>query len=154
MPIDTPHAAGHTTLEPWAVLAAPLLLATVSLTIVIGSVFGWHPLWPTVPLNPSEAVYLRDRAALRLQAESGRDLSMTYDLSPEVAGGDAMRATPIEVAIEIREPALVAYLGSLGARVAPEHRHAVACRAVARELPGLVAHFGLDATTLDCPPAP
>lgn len=153
MPIDTSRAFEATPV-PWVVLAAPALLALVSLTVVVGAVVGWHPLWPVVPLNPAEAVYLRDRASLRLQAERGTDLSIAYDLSPIVAGADAMRATPIEVAIEVREPSLVAYLESLGARVAPEHRPAAACRALARDLSELVAHFGLEATTLDCPPRP
>jgi hypothetical protein len=87
----------------WFLFAAPAVLGAVTALLLIGSVFGWNPLWTTEGVTLSELVAVRDIVGIRNMIANGADPTAKYVVREELVKSNAVELTPLEAAITTRE---------------------------------------------------
>ena len=97
-------------------LAIPgcLVLAGLAIGLVL-ALFDRHPIWPRQRLNLSEAAAVRDVAEIVRLIESSEDPDAARDVRPGLLADTAVRATPLEAAVAMRDPEIARVLLANGA---------------------------------------
>ena len=100
---------------PLIVAAPPIAGAVAWLGVLIASAVAAHPIWPMEAANLSEAVALRDAAAVVRRVEAGEDVNQTAQVRARLVIDEAAVLTPLEAAAGARDEALAELLFDLGA---------------------------------------
>jgi hypothetical protein len=107
-----------------AVAAVPALLGIAALALVVGSLFGWNPLWSEPSLTMPEAAALNDRATIERLLGTGVDPNAPAPVRPPILKSTTLVITPLEAAVGTHTPATLQFLLAHGARM-DEHERAV-----------------------------
>ncbi|NOT26965.1 MAG: hypothetical protein HOP16_12770 [Acidobacteria bacterium] len=96
-------------------LAVPgcVLAAASALALTLAAV-DRHPMWPYTPLNLAEAAGTRDEAEVTRLVENGADATAAYSVRPGLMFDVETRLTPLEAAVAVRDPEMLARLFDLG----------------------------------------
>ncbi len=135
----------------WLVLVAPLLFGLLVAVLLLGSMAGWHPLWPMNQVTLSEAVALRDIPTTLALISQGHDPNAAYDVRQELLASRIVRVTPLEAAVTTREPYVMQTLIDNGARIDDANRTGLVCLARRTNAPEIEAQLLEQSTTsIDC----
>jgi hypothetical protein len=122
-----------------AAAAPAVILACIEAVILLIGTVTEHPRWPDVALNLSEATAVRDHAEVVRLLERGDDPNARRPVRPGLVGNEAtVDAAPVEAAVSIRRPELIALLFDHGASLSPEDWRRLRCSAAAREYDDVV----------------
>ena len=137
-------------LVAWVLFVPPALLGALALTILVGSAFGWNPLWATEDATLSEIVALRDIVTMRAMIAGGTDPDAKYRVRENLVKPYEVQITPLEAAVTTREQYVVEELLNLGAAADEAERRRLACFAEVSQAPQLVSFFAPGGAPLDC----
>jgi hypothetical protein len=122
----------HVTALDVVVFAPAGLLGIATIGILIGSLLGWAPLWPTEDFNMAELAGMKNMAGVLAAQRSGADINAKYRVRAGIITQGAVEATPLDAAIFSRENWFVQFMLDNGARITDANRTTLAC--LAREL--------------------
>ena len=116
-------------------LAAPgcLVVAGMMAGLVLAP-FDRHPIWPRQELNLSEAAAVRDVAEIVRLIESSENPDAARDVRPGFLADHAVRATPLEAAVAVRDPEIARVLLVNGARMDAQVWNRLRCSAEDAEM--------------------
>jgi hypothetical protein len=115
------------------VLAFPALLVVVAIWVLIGALFGVHPLWSEPDLTMAEAAALKDRATIQRLIWSGIDPNTPARVRPGILKDHELLVTPLQASVGTRTPVTMEFLLALGARMDARERAVVTCLAMQEE---------------------
>jgi hypothetical protein len=127
MPPDTSPARIHWWVGVAVGLPALALLCVEVAFLAAALVVGPGVRWPAYELNLAEAVAVRDTAEVVRQLEAGADPNLRQPVRPGLLGSAAVEALPLEAAVSIRRPELVAVLRQRGAEAGPDTWRRLTC---------------------------
>jgi hypothetical protein len=113
--------------ESLALLLPPTLLALATAVLLLGSLLGWNPLWPTNDYNTAECVALKDRAGVLAALRQGHDINGQYSVRRDLVRDRPVVLTPLEAAVTTREAWMVRFVIDHGAAVTSQNRARLAC---------------------------
>lgn len=134
------------------VVALPAVLGGIAAVVVVGALFGWHPLWSEPDLTLAEAAALKDRGTMRRLLLDGADPNARERVRAGILKDDELLLTPLEASVGTRTPDALRLLLAHGARFGESERAVVFCLATkdeAREILDLLRDGGT-APTPDC----
>ncbi len=131
------------------VVALPAVLGLAAAAVVVGGLFGWHPLWSEPDLTLAEAAALKDRGTMRRLLRAGADPNAPGRVRAGVLKDDELVLTPLEASVGTRTPDAMRLLLANGARLDARARAVVYCLAEKDE-----AREILDFLSQGAPPAP
>jgi hypothetical protein len=129
----------------------PLGVALTTLTMLVMSVAGQHPMWRLQVTTLSEAAASRDVATAVWLIEQGRDPNHKYPVRRGILDGNTPAAmTPLEAAVDARRLEVIQLLLRHGARLDETQRTAFACKAKSRGDEELIRYFESLAGPVTC----
>ncbi len=99
------------------VVALPAVLGLAAAAVVVGGLFGWHPLWSEPDLTLAEAAALKDRGTMRRLLRAGADPNAPGRVRAGVLKDDELVLTPLEASVGTRTPDAMRLLLANGARL-------------------------------------
>jgi hypothetical protein len=135
------------------VLAVPGCLAVAVLTAgLLAAVFDQHPMWPRQQLNLSEAAAVRDLGEIVRLIELSEDPDAPRDVRPGFLADQAVRATPLEAAIAVRDTEVVRVLLVNGAALDAQVWSHLRCAAEGDEMTAYLDRRRPLKAIIDCAP--
>jgi hypothetical protein len=135
-------------------LATPgcLVLAGLAAGLVL-TPFDRHPLWPRQQLNLSEAAAVRDSAEIVRLIESSEDPNAVRDVRPGLLAQQAVRATPLEAAVAMKDPEIARVLLVNGAVMDAKVWNHLRCSADGDEMTEYLDRRHPVKAVMDCTPS-
>jgi hypothetical protein len=115
-------------------LAAPGCLMLAGVTAGLALAPFDQLLWPRQQLNLSEAAAVRDVGEIVRLIDSSADPDAVRDVRPGLLAEHAVRATPLEAAVAIRDPEIARVLLANGAEMDTEVWSRLRCKAEGDEM--------------------
>lgn len=137
-----------------ALALPPLVFAALVAVLLVGSLFGWRPLWPDQNHNLAEAASLRDRPGMRLRLMAGDNPNAEYDIRAGLIRSIPVRLTPLEAAITTREDYVFEFLVEHGARPDGASRARLICFAREMSADAISARLAEPGVEYDCANVP
>lgn len=134
-----------------AALGPPVLIGLTALCLLVGAVFGAHPLWNEPELTISEAAALNDRGTIRRLIGEGVDPNRRSRVRGGVLKSQELNLTPLEASVGTRTPTTMNFLLMHGALMDDDDRKVLVCLA-AKEKAGEILEFmnASDQEAADC----
>jgi hypothetical protein len=135
-------------------LATPACLVLAGLTAgLVLALFDRHPLWPRQQLNLSEAAAVRDAAEIVRLIESSEDPNAARGVRPGLLAQQAVRATPLEAAVAMKDPEIARVLLVNGAVMDAQVWSRLRCSADGDEITEYLDRRRPVKAVLDCTPS-
>lgn len=110
--------------------AAPALLMTVSILMLLVAVLGYQPLWANRRVTLTRAAHGGDTATVFRMLSAGSDPNAAEPM-PFERRAEPVVLTPLEAGVESRQVEVVQLLIKMGARASESDRQRLACLATA-----------------------
>jgi hypothetical protein len=134
-------------------LATPGCVVLIGLTAgLVLAPFDRHPLWPRQQLNLSEAAAVRDAAEIVRLIESSEDPNAARDVRPGLLAQEAVRATPLEAAVAMKDPEIARVLLVNGAVMDAQVWSRLRCSADGDEMTEYLDRRRPAKAVMDCTP--
>ena len=121
-----------------SVIAFPALLGVVAIGVLVGALFGVHPLWHEPALTMAEAAALKDRGTILRLIGDGVDPNTAARVRPGILKEHALVVTPLEASVGTRTPVTMQLLLAQGARMGADERAVITCLAIKDEAPEIL----------------
>ena len=135
------------------VLAVPGCLAVAVMTAgLLAAVFDQHPMWPRQELNLSEAAAVRDLGEIVRLIQLAEDPDAPRDVRPGFLAEHAVRATPLEAAVAMKDPEVARVLLVNGAAMDAQVWSRLRCSAEGDEMTEFLDRRRPAGAVLHCEP--
>jgi hypothetical protein len=135
-------------------LAIPGCLVLAGLTVgLVLAPFDRHPIWPRQQLNLSEAAAVRDVAEIARLIESSEDPNAAREVRAGLLAEHAVRATPLEAAVAMRDPEVARLLLVNGAVMDAQVWNRLRCSADGAEMTDYLDRRRPVKAIMDCTPS-
>jgi hypothetical protein len=128
-----------------ATVALPVLLGVIALVVLVGGLFGWHPLWSEPDLTLAEAAALKDRGTMQRLISEGVDPNAPAMVRAGILEDDELFLTPLEASVGTRTPVAMEFLLAHGARMDPKRRSVIVCLAFQEDAREILDFLGVKA---------
>jgi hypothetical protein len=112
--------------------------------------FDRHPMWPRVELNLSEAAAVRDAAEIVRLVEASEDPNAAVEVRPGFLAEHAVRVTPLEAAVAVKDIEIARVLLVNGAAMDPDVWNHLRCAADGDEMTEFLDRRRPSGSTLRC----
>lgn len=121
-----------------SIVVFPALLGVAALGVLVGALFGVHPLWHEPDLTLAEAAALRDRGTILRLISDGADPNTPARVRPGILKSEELVITPLEASVGTRTAVTMEFLLAHGARMDAGERAVITCLAIKDEAPEIL----------------